>query len=214
VGERNYRWFLLFLLLNAVLMAYGVWASASVLAHKVITEKLLEVKFYRGAHPVESGSYWVVMQYLLGAYTEVCMVGVLCVVMGCIVLGFFLYHCSLVASNLTTNETFKWAGLAGEHARATAEYRRARAAQEDAQVALATALSAVPVSETAVALARERLLAASRPPMTLEESMSLKGGARSAPSKEEMWTLTEPGPMPVNRYDAGVWQNFKGVLAC
>ena len=46
MGERNYRWFLAFLYLNALLMAYGVWAALAVLLHDIESLKLLTVRYY------------------------------------------------------------------------------------------------------------------------------------------------------------------------
>ena len=99
MGERNYRWFLAFLYLNALLMAYGVWAALAVLLHDIESLKLLTAVFTKGGKQVRA-TYSIVGQYLLGSRTEVCMVGALCVVMGVLVLAFALYHTCLAGSSL------------------------------------------------------------------------------------------------------------------
>jgi len=135
VGERNYRWFLLFLYLNTVLMVYGVWATSSILLHDMNTHKLLTATFTRSGKQVPA-TYFIVIQYLLGTRTEVCMVGALCIVMGLLVGGFFVYHACLAATNTTTNESVKWSNLSDYRDYAVAEYNRAKKALEGAEQAL------------------------------------------------------------------------------
>ena len=127
VGERNYRWFLLFLASNLCIMAYGVWAASAVLLREYYGPENLAAPRGGGQLPraamialrtltnIETGATYppgswrpfAVAQYFLSMHTEVSCVLALCSVMGVIMVGFVVYHASLVSYNVTTNESFK-----------------------------------------------------------------------------------------------------------
>ena len=192
MGERNYRWFIAFLVLNSLLMAYGVWAASAVLAHEIVSQDLFHATFYTNgdASAPVSGSYFIVAQYLLGSQTEVAMVGLICVVMGAIVMGFSVYHLGLALANVTTNETFKM--------REMEEYR------EDAMRAWRRAAAQATAVASTKAAARERAAAATE--------------GRAAPATEKVEEedappqLHKPGPMPRHAYDYGALANLRDVF--
>ena len=59
VGERNYRWFLLFLLYHSYLCAYAVYLHGLILYHLAIdVHRLPEAYYYDAAGKPQSISYW------------------------------------------------------------------------------------------------------------------------------------------------------------
>lgn len=203
VGERNYRWFLSFLLLNTVLMCYGVWAAGAVLAHEIVSEGLLRATFHSGggAPPVEA-TWSIVAQYLLGTKSEVVMVGALCTVMGAVVAAFTAYHAALAAYNITTNETFKRRDLEDYHADAVAVWRRALSRQTKAAEALAAAK--VSGDAASIAAATARVAEAARPPFDT--------GAGDGAEPRPAYVLREPAPVPAHAYDKGAVRNLLEVV--
>jgi palmitoyltransferase len=131
VGERNYRYFLAFVALNTLLMAYGVWAVAGIFLTEVAQLRLYEAVFTTRATGarVPSG-HAIVLQFLIGTHTELAMVGFICLVMGAVVAGFGAYHGALICWNMTTNEASKW----GQADWLRDEALRARAARVEARV--------------------------------------------------------------------------------
>jgi len=125
VGERNYRWFLLFILCNLIIMIYGTWASLSIFMHEyygplyfggrrgsrppsaVIKDRVLTNMITGDRFPPGTWRIYPLCQYFLSQHLEVSLVFLMCSVMGVIIVGFVTYHTSLVLYNVTTNETFK-----------------------------------------------------------------------------------------------------------
>jgi hypothetical protein len=135
VGERNYRWFLLFLVSNTVIMLYGIWASSSIILHELYGPRRLAMATFtnRTTGEVLSPSFYVFYQYFLSEHMEVIMVLLLCGIMGVIVLGFTLYHIVwLACRNMTTNETFKQSEISAAYDTVMGRFRRARKEAEEA----------------------------------------------------------------------------------
>ena len=213
VGERNYRWFLSFLYLNALLMGYGVWATTGILLHDVEALRLFTAVFTKGNKQIKA-NYSIVFQYLLGTRTEVCMVGVLCVIMGLLVFCFAVYHTALAASNTTTNESVKWGRLSEERDYCMKEYTRAVRAIGEAQAAVDAAqrvCDGQPEGGTMAAKlelgkARAALEEARKPPPHWEKKLQaagLAGGGAAAPP-----SLTSPAPLPRSAFDRGCLRNL------
>ncbi len=219
VGERNYRWFLAFLYLNALLMAYGVWAALAVLLHDIESLKLLTAVFTKGGKQVRA-TYSIVGQYLLGSRTEVCMVGALCVVMGVLVLAFALYHTCLAGSNTTTNESVKWGRLKDARDACEREYRRAVAGIAAADRALAAAEAAAAAGQegcslehkvvlaSAVQQARDAVEASRRPPRDWDAMLRHAGLPAGT-----AFQLREVAPLAGNAYDRGCLRNLWEMCA-
>ena len=222
VGERNYRWFLAFLYLNSLLMSYGVWAAGAILRHDIEALKLFTAVFTKSGKQVKA-TYSIVLQYLLGTRTEVCMVGILCVVMGLLVLCFALYHTGLAASNTTTNESVKWGRLKDARDECEREFRRATATLARAEATLAAAQAAVAEAnaakvgverkvELASALEKAKvgLEAARQPPPHWAErlrSAGLPSGAGGG------YKPVNPAPLGGNAFDKGCLRNMWEMMA-
>jgi len=113
VGERNYRYFLIYLIFNSIIMMYGIWASTSIIYYELYGPRRLIYSTFtnRITKETHTASWGILFQYFMTNHLEVTMVFVLCLVMGTIVTGFTIYHIYLTLTNVTTNETFKYSDL-------------------------------------------------------------------------------------------------------
>ena len=115
VGERNYRWFLLFLLYHACLCFYSTYIHARILlylAHDV--HRLPEAYYYDESGKPQPVTLWQGFQYLFIRHNITMAIGIFCAIIGVALLGFWGYHMYLVYCGTTTNETFKWGDLEDE----------------------------------------------------------------------------------------------------
>lgn len=223
VGERNYRWFIVFLVLNVALMScvekpravawhcdaprcsrarthprtaprpplrYGVWASSAICLAEIDQKRLWSATFTNEFGDSERASALIIFKYLLGVHPHVVGVGVLCGVMGAIVLCFCAYHFQLAATNFTTNETFKWAGLEAEYERRRGAWLRKKRERAAAMAAFDAVKAAGDAA--AVVAAETRIL----------EFLDAAGKPKHR----------EPAPLRPNIYRVGVWRNFGEVF--
>ena len=114
VGQRNYRYFLLFLACNSVMLLYGAMAMWCVLMSVVEEKGLFRATFvHRETGERTKASWRIVLQYMLSRYSNIFMLLVLCGVMGTVIFGFFMYHLYLTVTGQTTNENAKWSDIGG-----------------------------------------------------------------------------------------------------
>lgn len=109
VGERNYRWFLLFLIYHSCLCFYSTYIHGMILFHFSRDVHRLHEAYYldKNGNPKEL-SWWQCIQYLFIRHNVVLAILIFCVVIGFALFGFWAYHMWLVRCGTTTNETFKW----------------------------------------------------------------------------------------------------------
>lgn len=119
IGEENYRFFLLFLLLNVCLLVYGAYSSAALLLDVVYTDKLWDAVFIENTtgRTIKSSPY-IVIRYLVGREKALTALFVVSFVMALLVAAFFAFHLWLLAKGCTTNEHYKWRVIARECRRA------------------------------------------------------------------------------------------------
>ena len=96
IGENNYRWFLLFLVVHVLMCAYGSAVTITLFYSEIKDKKLLELTFFDRATGDHIQSNWnIVFQYLFSRNTLEFSVLLIMFVIG-IALGAFLgYHVSL-----------------------------------------------------------------------------------------------------------------------
>jgi len=108
IGERNYKWFLAFILSHCLLCFYATYIGFWVFYGRMVDDKLLEVNYYiAGKQQPVKGSIFIALQYLFHKYTAFFFVVIICAVMGVTLSIFFVYHCSMIAEGVTTNERIK-----------------------------------------------------------------------------------------------------------
>jgi palmitoyltransferase len=109
VGVGNHKWFLAFLFSHLMICAYGAALGSIIVYDLVLQKDLMNAVF---VDPVSkerhTASYLIVVQYMLATEGMVIFVTALCLIMGLVLAGFFLWHLNLVRIGTTTNELSKW----------------------------------------------------------------------------------------------------------
>lgn len=189
VGERNYRWFLSFLLMHAATLLYGGVAIISILWSEVTEKGLLNAVFvHRATGQKVPASYRVVFQYLMFHHGTLMGLLMMCAIMGTVLLGFWAYHMNLVRKNTPTNESFKWSSVTSEWWRLKSRWQHLNKQKEAAK---ATALKQV----------------------GKDSDQALRDLGLNVADGADLCTLpAEPPPMPENRYDHGFLYNLWEVL--
>jgi len=112
VGVGNHKWFLLFLFWHLVLCFYGTGLGMAISFEIIMKKDLLQAVF---VDPVTrekyKATYLIIAQYMLATEGMLVFVAVLCLIMGLVLGGFFLWHLNLVRTGTTTNELSKWSYL-------------------------------------------------------------------------------------------------------
>jgi hypothetical protein len=95
IGGENYRWFLLFLLIHAVMCGYGSTVCMLLFWGEIKEKRLLEITFFdRSTGDSVQSNWFIVSQYLFAQRTAECSAMMVMFVMA-IALGLFLgYHVS------------------------------------------------------------------------------------------------------------------------
>jgi len=105
-------WFLLFLSTTSALCFYGVYICLSTTYYNIIIPNRLLLIIHEKAFEPYGNPYLVLFQFIVyfeGAH--LLLMALFLTLIGIVVLVFAGYHCSLIARNTTTNETFKWSNL-------------------------------------------------------------------------------------------------------
>ena len=231
VGERNYRYFLAFLVTHVIMLWYGGIAALSIFAQEAADKRLWEATFVRrGTNERIKASTWIVVQFLMHENYELSMCFMLCAVMGLVLAGFTGYHLYLTACNLTTNEMMKWGDVERgqeynrrrhELAVKNVEPIRSRVADVQAKVSAARAAldSVAPAAPGAPAGPRRTLSSSAAEADTEELQRQLEVHEERLKDLQEIQSemeeaLANPPPdTPLTHaYDRGVWQNFMEAL--
>jgi len=108
VGLYNYRFFLGFLFLHAILCTYGAVIGAYILMDEVDRRQLYEQTFVNMATGEQfKADFWIVFNYLMQDDQFFMGVVLLCVVISVMLYLFFGYHMYLIKKGYTTNENVK-----------------------------------------------------------------------------------------------------------
>jgi DHHC palmitoyltransferase len=189
VGERSYRWFVLFLVVHTVMLLYGAVAMASILADVVVAHRLFDREFrHSGTKQVVKATYTIVLQYLMHHDGLLVAVFLLCAVMGLVLVFFSGYHLWLAGTNVTTNETFKYSDARDAYERALRRWQ----AHHGALAALRLRIAALDSLTTSTTSTTSPSAFASRPwaPVPAELGASDEVVAKLSP-KEAIAELDE-----------------------
>lgn len=193
IGEENYRYFLLFLVVHIAMCVYGTVVCYYLFWGEVLDKKLLEVTFFNPSTGKEFTADWfVVAQYLFQRNFYLAGVFLLMAVMTVVLSVFLGYHIWLTSRGMTTNESAKWGQVKKWHRQESKRYEQAVKA------------GLVPVNNTSTA------------PEPTDSDVGCTG---AVPTNEDGTIgdtverpLTDPGPMPQNIYNLGFVENWKEVF--
>ena len=113
VGELNYRYFLLFLLINCIFFYYAAIVVFYVSIEDVYKRKLYDATFVDINQNEFKATHYLVATYILNTQLPLVILTMLAGAMGTALFVFFYYHMYLTANGLTTNESFKWSHVKG-----------------------------------------------------------------------------------------------------
>eukprot|EP00547_Thalassionema_nitzschioides_P005476 CAMPEP_0194205680 /NCGR_PEP_ID=MMETSP0156-20130528/4898_1 /TAXON_ID=33649 /ORGANISM="Thalassionema nitzschioides, Strain L26-B" /LENGTH=405 /DNA_ID=CAMNT_0038932019 /DNA_START=16 /DNA_END=1233 /DNA_ORIENTATION=- len=109
IGEQNYRWFLLFLLIHVGMCAYGTCILGNLFLLEVERHELWSQTFFnRNTGEEFAATYYVVFHYLFQRHKMQSGLFLLLAAMTIVLVGFLSYHVWIASRGMTTNETVKW----------------------------------------------------------------------------------------------------------
>ena len=108
VGEKNYKYFVLFIFTHCLLTLYGAFIGVLTIYWIIKKDNLFDLKFknYKTQQIVDA-SFFVVIKYLLYVEMHLMFMTILCGVMGITLFLFLIYHLWMIKSGFTTNEKIR-----------------------------------------------------------------------------------------------------------
>lgn len=108
VGERNYKYFLAFLLSHSLMCLYGFCVALQVALTIMDKERLWNMRFRSSSTGQEyAAGYRVLGLYFLTNYNWLTFLIIICFVMFSALLLFFMYHLYQINRGMTTSENSK-----------------------------------------------------------------------------------------------------------
>ncbi len=209
IGEENYRFFLLFLLIHIGMCIYGTLVTYTLFWGEVIDKNLLNATFYNGATGEEvQADMFVVCHYLFMKYFALCAVFILMSVMSVVLGLFFLFHMYIASNGMTTNEFYKWRQVKKWHKRAVQKYENVKASKNGT-----TSRKNVEIRDM-----KGEGGAQNNAQIDLTDDVDIgctgplgkgKEGQSRPDTNEE---VEDPGPFPVNIYNRGIIENFTEIV--
>jgi len=203
VGEENYRFFLLFLIIHVGMCIYGTYVIASLFWGEIQDRDLLNAIFFNGITGEEvKADTWIVGNYLFMKYFALCAVLTLLSVMALVLGLFFAFHLYISACGMTTNEFFKWRQVKKWHVKATSKYSEAQKKDTSNK------------NRKLDNMAKENAIQRLTDDVDVGCVGPLGGGEQKHDNKTEPECNSEddPGPFPTNIYHCGIIENFKEVI--
>ncbi|GMH84913.1 hypothetical protein TrST_g12801 [Triparma strigata] len=202
VGEENYRFFGLFIGVHMGMLGYGFWASLMCIRWVCERDSLWSSKYYSvsGGEPIDA-SWKVVLKYLGYHELPLCGLVILAGAMGFVMAGFVAFHLYIAARGMTTNEFFKWRDVKAWHARAKKRYENAKPEERGPKFDISKAEYEMVGVERDVGC------------VSVGSSEALNDDADAKDDDEVDENLVQdPGPLPKNIYDRGIWENLGEVI--
>jgi palmitoyltransferase len=234
IGEENYRWFLLFLLVHVFLCVYGSYCIYQLMIGEAYTLKLHEAVFFNRitGEELPSGNVWIIVQYMVNSHTAPAAVFFLIAVMSIALSLFLAYHVYLTSKGMTTNEAYKWSDVKKWYKAEKLRYQKALERKKikggsgiDKTASLTTSLQQNNGNE------KNKVHSAAVAVTNGDVTCAGNGGGGTGPIHEAVLVqektdidnddnddddddddIQDPGPLPKNLYDRGLYENWKEVL--
>ncbi|KAJ5075535.1 palmitoyltransferase swf1 [Anaeramoeba ignava] len=114
MGLNNYRYFVLFLIANMIMCSYASYIIFRILYYNVKNSSILDLVFFDKYGNPSPISFSHILRYIIVEYRALFGLLIMVFMMGIVLFAFVAYHLYLIATNTTTNETFRYADLKEE----------------------------------------------------------------------------------------------------
>lgn len=227
IGEENYRWFLLFLLVHVVMCLYGSYCIYQLMMGEVYTLKLHEAVFFNRitGEELPAGNFWIILQYLVNSHMAPAAVLFLIGVMSVALSLFLAYHVYLTSKGMTTNESYKWSDVNKWYKAEKLRYQQAlemKKTNKQNEGGTKSSFSKASAQQTNTKTATTAQSAAAA---VTDGDVTCTGGGDGSGSDVHEGVLVrdetddfddddiqDPGPLPKNLYDRGLIENWKEIL--
>lgn len=215
VGEENYRFFLLFLLVHVAMCVYGTIITFILLRGEVQDRDLFRAIFFNAETGEEvDADLWVISHYMFMRHFQVCAVFVLMGVMSFVLGLFFVFHLYIAGRGMTTNEYYKWRQVHKWYKKEKAKYLNAlkegkvtnglvKSENDNPTVMYHVSDSDVgcvgPINTNVGHDESTRDCDNDKREDTVEE-------------EESMRDIIDPGPHPTNIYNKGLVENLREII--
>lgn len=202
VGEENYRFFLLFLLIHIFMCLYGTVVCYKLFKGECEDRDLFNAIFFNAETGEEvEADLLVIAHFMFMKHFQLFSVFVLMFAM-VVVLGlFFLFHMYMAANGMTTNEYYKWKNVKKWHRKQRQKYEEAvilgkiKTGGSDGGVMAMGEMAEVDVG----------CVGTSTMPKSSDDGEASQNEGKSN-------EIRDPGDLPKNIYDLGFAENMKEVL--
>ncbi len=213
VGEENYRYFLLFLLVHVLMVSYGTYVSYYLFRGEIIDKNLMNAIFFNTETGKEvKADYFVISHYLFMKHFQLAAASTLMAGM-VIALGlFFCFHMYIAANGMTTNEYYKWRQVKKWYEKEKSRYAAAVAD------GLINKTPTIPSERMGVGEIPDVDVGCVGPTRGSSKPSAKELGDSTRPTNSRMDENTmdeefmDPGPFPKNIYNLGPVENFKEII--
>lgn len=236
IGEENYRWFLLFLLVHWGMCTYGSVMIFQLFLGEIAENGLDHAVFVdRSTGQEFVASRMMIAQYLFGSRTMEACVLALTIVMAATLFFFLGYHVYLTSLGMTTNESYKWTAVDKWYKSELKRYNEAvknghavihadcRTAQPDntgtSNNTVNSTASSSPIKQKVQVTDDADVTCTPSTTATVPQDtvVPVKPSNHSNSNSEEddddnNDIPRHPGPKPVNIYNRGLIENWKEVI--
>lgn len=228
IGEENYRYFLLFLLVHVAMCLYGSYVVGALFWGEIQDKNLMHAVFINMETGEEVEVGWAIVSHFLFARNQ-CLGGlfILLAAMGFVLSMFFSFHLYLTARGMTTNEYYKWKMVKKWHKMELTKYNK-YLKEGGSEIDLGTTVSATnaknppnkinttTTSKAAVNndIQNDNVDVGCTGPTTADVKQNDSSESKKETEDEDSFDddIMNPGPKPINIYDNGIIENFKEVL--